>query len=143
MPPSAHPAASFDIDQLIAQEDDPKFRVLLVLVKSMGDYLHDNTKAMSDLSSKLDTHLTAFEARAARDDELRNQGRGAWRVLAWVLGIVQVVGLGIWVEAKNDIKGIHEAITLGQQTDKLIEARTASHETRITAIEAVTRTNKR
>ena len=91
-----HPPSHLDIDKLITDENDPKFRVLLMLVKSLSDYLAGNTEAVNDMSNKLDAHLSAFEARATRDDELRNQGRGAWRVLAWVLGGVQVIGLGIW-----------------------------------------------
>ena len=112
-----HHPPHLDIDKLITDENDPKFRVLLMLVKSLSDYLAGNTEAVNDMSNKLDAHLSAFEARAARDDELRNQGRGAWRVLAWVLGIVQVIGLGIWVEAKSEIKDIHTALVAAQRTD--------------------------
>ena len=120
----------FDLEQMIAAENDPKFRVLLMLVKSLSDYLAGNTEAVNDMSNKLDAHLSASEARAARDDELRNQGRGAWRVLAWVLGIVQVIGLGIWVEAKSEIKDIHAALTAAQRAD-------ASVDSRITVLESV------
>lgn len=124
------PHLDIDIDKLITDENDPKFRVLLMLVKSLSDYLAGNTEAFNDMSNKLDAHLSAFEARAARDDELRNQGRGAWRVLAWVLGIVQVIGLGIWVEAKSEIKDIHAALTAAQRAD-------ASVDSRITVLESV------
>ena len=124
------PHLDIDIDKLITDENDPKFRVLLMLVKSLSDYLAGNTEAFNDMSNKLDAHLSAFEARATRDDELRNQGRGAWRVLAWVLGIVQVIGLGIWVEAKSEIKDIHTALVAAQRAD-------ASVDSRITVLESV------
>lgn len=125
-----HPPSHFDIDKLITDENDPKFRVLLMLVKSLSDYLAGNTEAVNDMSNKLDAHLSAFEARATRDDELRNQGRGAWRVLAWLLGGVQVIGLGIWVEAKGEIKDIHAALVAAQRAD-------ASVDSRITVLESV------
>ena len=124
------PHLDIDIDKLITDENDPKFRVLLMLVKSLSDYLAGNTEAFNDMSNKLDAHLSAFEAHAARDDELRNQGHGAWRVLAWVLGGVQVIGLGIWVEAKSEIKDIHAALTAAQRAD-------ASVDSRITVLESV------
>ena len=125
-----HHPPHLDIDKLITDENDPKFRVLLMLVKSLSDYLAGNTEAVNDMSNKLDAHLSAFEARATRDDELRNPGRGAWRVLAWVLGGVQVIGLGIWVEAKSEIKDIHTALVAAQRAD-------ASVDSRITVLESV------
>jgi hypothetical protein len=127
----------FDLRQLIAHEDDPKLRVLLMLVNTFNENLAANTiavdsnaAAVNEIASKLDTHLLAFEERAAKDDALRNQGKGAWRVLAWVLGIVQVIGLGIWGEAKGEIKDIHAALTAAARAD-------ASVDSRITVLESV------
>lgn len=132
----------FDLEQMIAAENDPKLRVLLMLVNTFNANLAANTTAVEGISTKLDNHLTKFEQRSAADDELRNQGKGAWKVLAWVLGGVQVIGLGIWIEAKADIKDIHAAIIASQKTGAAIEARAASHEMRLTAIEAATRSNR-
>ena len=56
-----HPPSHLDIDKLITDENDPKFRVLLMLVKSLSDYLAGNTEAVNDMSAKLDAHLSAFE----------------------------------------------------------------------------------
>ena len=44
------PHLDIDIDKLITDENDPKFRVLLVLVKSLSDYLASNTEAVNDMS---------------------------------------------------------------------------------------------
>jgi hypothetical protein len=57
-----HHPPHLDIDKLITDENDPKFRVLLMLVKSLSDYLAGNTEAFNDMSNKLDAHLSAFEA---------------------------------------------------------------------------------
>ena len=44
------PHLDIDIDKLITDENDPKFRVLLMLVKSLSDYLAGNTEAVNDMS---------------------------------------------------------------------------------------------
>jgi ferric-dicitrate binding protein FerR (iron transport regulator) len=113
----------FDIDRMIAEEDDPKMRVLLMLVSTFNKNLTENTLAVESLGIKFDTHLTTFEARSARDDETRSQVKGAWKVLAWVLGVVQCIGLAIWIEAKSDIKEIHSAIAEGRAAKIEMDAR--------------------
>jgi len=125
----------FDLEQMIAAENDPQRRVLLLLVNTFNANLAANTTAVEGISTKLDNHLTKFEQHMALDDELRNQGKGAWKVLAWVLGGVQVIGLGIWVEAKAEIKDIHASIAIAQRNDATIEARCVAHEARLTALE--------
>jgi hypothetical protein len=122
MPPDVqrHP---FDINEMIAGENDPKQRAYLIILNSINNSLMDNTNSTREISTKLDAHLTNFERQTQANNEILNKGKGAWRVLAWVLGGVQIIGLGIWVEAKSDIKSIHEAIVAGQQTDTRVEAR--------------------
>ena len=56
-----HHPPHLDIDKLITDENDPKFRVLLMLVKSLSDYLAGNTEAVNDMSNKLDAHLSEAE----------------------------------------------------------------------------------
>ena len=133
---------TFDINKLIAEEDDQKRRVLLLLVNTFNENLaantaavRDNAQEVRDIGAKLDNHLIAFEERAERDDELRNQGRGAWKVLAWVLGIVQLAGIGIWAEAKKDLSGIHEALVTGQSSDIRTEGKLQEFEGRLRILE--------
>lgn len=135
-------ANPFDLKQLIAQENDPKMRVLLMLVNNSNDNLAANTvaveaniSAINELANRLDGHLLTFEQRALRDDEIRNQGKGAWRILAWVLGLAQAVGAYVWVGTKAEIKELHLANVSSQKVE-------ASLESRINSIEAVTRTNR-
>lgn len=132
----------FDLRQLIANEDDPKLRVLLMLVNTFNENLAANTvavdanaSAVNEIAAKLDSHLLAFEQRAERDDAMRNQGKGAWRVLAWVFAAAQGVGAMVWMDARNEIKDIHASILLSQRVESSLTSR-------ITAIEAVTRTSR-
>lgn len=132
----------FDLRQLIAQENDPKMRVLLMLVNNSNDNLAANTvaveaniSAINELAIRLDGHLVTFEQRAMRDDEMRNQGKGAWKVLAWVLGIAQAAGAYVWVDIKAEIKELHLSVVSSQKADATIESR-------LNSIEAVTRTNR-
>lgn len=132
----------FDLQQMIAREDDPKLRVLLMLVNTFNENLAANTiavdanaAAVNDIAAKLDSHLVAFEERAEKDDAMKNQGRGAWRVLAWVFAAAQAVGAAVWIDARSEIKEIRNEIQLSQRVEAALGAR-------ITAIEAVTRTNR-
>ena len=95
-----HHPPHLDIDKLITDENDPKFRVLLMLVKSLSDYLAGNTEAFNDMSNKLDAHLSAFEARAAR-----------WtcnEFCAWCIGLADP-----W---RFDCNALTAAVTLAAQT---------------------------
>ena len=132
----------FDLRQLIANEDDPKLRVLLMLVNTFNENLAANTvavdanaAAVNDIAAKLDSHLVAFEERAAKDDALKNEGKGAWRVIVWVFGGFQAVGLASLIYLSGELKDIHASIMLSQRVEAVLASR-------ITAIEAATRTNR-
>lgn len=119
---------TFDIDAMIAGEPDPKLRVLLLLFKAFNQNLAANTLAIQSLGKKFDEHLTTFESRAAQDDALKNQGRGIYRVAAYIIAAVQVAGMGIWVQAREDIKEIHSAIADGKTAVTRLEERLKSLE---------------
>ncbi len=120
----------FDIGKMIAEENDPKLRVLLLLVNAFNENLTENTTAIQNLGQKFDEHLTNFEQRAAQDDALKNQGKGAYKVAAFVIALVQVIGMGIWVQAREDIKDIHGAIAKGELAVTRFEERLKALENR-------------
>lgn len=120
-----------DIDQLIMQEDDPKQRAFLIVLNSINNSLIANTETIKDVSEKLDTHLTSYEKHVEQEDALLNKGRGAWKVMAWVISGVQVIGLGIWTMAREEIKEIH--VMLQQEQKQL-----AQLESRVLFVERVT-----
>ena len=112
-----------DIDQLIMQEDDPKQRSFLIVLNSINNSLIANTETIKDVSEKLDAHLTSYENHVEQEDALLNRGRGAWKVMAWVISGVQVIGLGIWAMAREEIKEIHVMMQAEQKQLAQLESR--------------------
>ena len=120
----------FDIGKMIAEENDPKLRVLLLLVNAFNENLTDNTTAIQSLGQKFDEHLTNFEQRAAQDDAMKNQGKGAYKISAGVIAFVQVIGMAIWLQASADIRQIHAAIADGKNAVARFEERLKALENR-------------
>jgi hypothetical protein len=112
-----------DIDALIAAEDDPKQRGFLIILNSINSSMVANTEATRDLAIQFDNHLSAFEKKAATDAELLNQGRGAWKILAWVFGGVQAGVLAAAVLLANDLKSIHQELIGSSIANARIESR--------------------
>lgn len=108
---------------MIMQEDDPKQRAFLIVLNNINKSLIANTDTIREVSEKLDAHLTSYEQHVEKEDALLNRGRGAWRVVAWVIGVVQVVGLGIWASAREEIKDIHAMLQKEQQQLMQLESR--------------------
>jgi hypothetical protein len=115
--------SSLDIEQMILQEDDQKQRAFLIVLHSINKSLIANTETIREVSEKLETHLEHFETHTKAEEALVNKGRGAWWVAAWVIGVVQVIGLGIWNEARNEIKDIHLALQKEQTMLMQLESR--------------------
>lgn len=105
-----------DIEKMIAEEVDPRMRMQLLVTMA-------NTSTLQAIADKLDSHLIAYEAQATAAAELINKGRGAWKVLAWVLGTVQMLGLAIWLDARAEVSTIKTAIVELVQTDIKTAAR--------------------
>lgn len=114
-----------DIEQMIAAEDDHKQRAFLIVLNSINNSLIANTHTIQEVSDKLETHLTNFETHTREEDALLNKGRGAWKVAAWVVGVAQVVGVGIWADTRNDIKTLHAAVAALTASDSRMDARVA------------------
>jgi len=112
-----------DIESMIMQEDDPKQRAFLIVLNSINNSLVANTETIREVSEKLETHLTHFEEHTRNEEALLNKGRGAWKVAAWVIGVVQVIGLGIWSQARDEIKDIHASVQKVQTQLMQVESR--------------------
>ena len=95
-----------DIEAMILEENDPKQRAFLIVLNAINNSLLANTTMTRDLSEKLETHLQVYASHAASDEALLNKGRGIWSVGGWIFGIIQIIGLGIWNQARVDIKDI-------------------------------------
>lgn len=112
-----------DIDLMIMEEDDPKQRAFLIVLNNINKSLVANTETIRDVSDKLESHLENFEKHTQEEDAMRNKGIGMWKVAAWVIGIAQVVGLGIWQQAREELRDIHLALQKEQVQLGQLEAR--------------------
>jgi uncharacterized protein CbrC (UPF0167 family) len=98
-----------DIESMIAEENDPKQRSFLIILNSINNSLVANTSATSELSKNFSDHLKEFEAKVAADAKIMNEGRGMWKVAAWLIGVAQAVVLAGGMKLVSELGGIHEA----------------------------------
>ena len=98
---------SLDINQLIADESDPKQRAFLIVLHNINLSLEANTKTVKDIGDRLEEHITKFTDHANNEQIMVAQGKGAWKVMAWVLGVAQLVVIGLWTTVKTDLASLN------------------------------------
>lgn len=125
----------FDIDTMIAAEDDPKARTHLIILSSLHNALVANTSAALEIKRSLDEHLTNFEKQTEEHRALMNQGRGAAKVMVWVLGGLQAVVTAALIALSADLKSIHDAVSEAKTVDVRTNAKLDEHEARLKALE--------
>ena len=79
---------------MIAEENDPKQRALLMLIDGTRRAISDNTSVIQEMRSDMRMHRAEFEAHKKEQDRIINQGVGArrmarvaWTVIAIVLSV--------------------------------------------------------
>lgn len=82
-----------EIEDLIAQEQDPKIRLQLMVMNRINLSLVENTNTIQEINSKLETHLTNFAEHTKTNEALVNKGRGAWRVVIYVFSFLQIAAI--------------------------------------------------
>lgn len=112
-----------DIENMILQEDDLKQRAFLIVLNSINKSLMANTETIREVSEKLESHLENFDSHTREEDARLNKGRGAWKILAWVIGVAQVMALGIWNEARSEIKQINATLAQIDTRVSVIESK--------------------
>lgn len=92
-----------DIDSLIASENDPKQRALMIVLQSINRSLIANTIATQQTQTDVEkhradfsVHLKNFEAHAVNEEAIMNKGKGAWVILSVVLSLAQALVLYGW-----------------------------------------------
>ena len=98
---------SLDINQLIADESDPKQRAFLIVLHNINLSLEANTNTVRDIGDRLEEHITKFTDHTNNEQVLMAQGKGAWRVMAWVLGIAQIMVISLWSTVKSDLSSLN------------------------------------
>lgn len=121
-----------DIERLIAIEDDPKQRALMIVLQSINRSLIANTISTQSTQIEVEqhrkdfvVHLANFERHAMNEEAIMNKGRGAWWVMAFVLSIVQAIAIYGWKESRDEIDSMksaaHAAELLHQKLGNRIE----------------------
>lgn len=125
---------SGDIEKMIMQENDPKQRAFLIVLNSINNSLIANTNTIREVSDKLESHLAHFEEHTKTEEALVNRGRGMWKIAAWVIGVAQIIGLGIWQQAKTDLSEINASLQREQVQLGKLETRVGVVEENVRAI---------
>lgn len=129
-----------DISLMIANENDPKQRAFLIVLNSINLALEANTATVREISQKLEHLLDDFNTHVTEDERLVNQGRGAWKVVAWVIGIAQVMATGAFVSQRSEISDLTKAIQAELILDTQVKTRVDVLERTVTShIDASTR----
>ncbi len=110
------------IEELIQQANDPSDRAMLVVLNKMASSLDANTRLTEAVSTRLEEHIESFQEKVEEDNAIKHKGMGAWKILAWVLGLAQVaVGWGL-VEARAEAHRMTAAITAHSALDAQLRA---------------------
>ena len=112
-----------DISLMIANENDPKQRAFLIVLNSINLALEAKTATVREISQKLEHLLDDINTHVTEDERLVNQGRGAWKVVAWVIGIAQVMATGAFVSQRSEISDLTKAIQAELILDTQVKTR--------------------
>ena len=107
---SSDGAGSLDISQMIVDENDPKQRAFLIVLHSINQSLEANTDTVREINSKLENHLEAFGHHVSNEEKILNQGRGAWKVFAWIVTVAQVLVTYGWVQQRTDMQELNKTL---------------------------------
>lgn len=119
-----------DIDVLISAENDPARRAVLIVLQSINRSLEANTIAtqqtqfsLGELRTDFGLHLTNFEKHAINEEAIMNKGKGAWRVMAYVLSAVQAVAIWGWIYSRNEIADMKIEAHAAELTHQKMQSR--------------------
>lgn len=103
-------ADHWDVEKMIAAENDPKQRLQLIVLNSMKNAVLANTRVSEATAERLDQHLTDYQEHTKAEAALLNKGIGAWKVVAGVLVAAQSVIIAGVTYVMTDLKDIHAEI---------------------------------
>ena len=122
------PIDTLDISLMIAAENDPKQRAFLIVLHNINLSLEANTTTVKEISEKLEQHLEAFNEHTQEDQKLINQGRGAWKIVAWVIALAQILGTGAWLQQRSDMAALDQTVRKELIEHARVESRVDSME---------------
>jgi hypothetical protein len=112
-----------EIEKLIEEENDAQIRLQLMIMNRINLSLIANTKTIHEIGAKLEEHLTNYEARTKVEDEILNKGKGAWKVIAVIIGIIQAIGLILWNDVRTTMDKTSQALLENSYSHSVFDLR--------------------
>jgi hypothetical protein len=103
-----------NIESMIAEENDPKTRMHLIILNNMNRTQVSMLESIQNLNSERIEPRKSFVAHEEDQQNIVNQGRGMWRILGWMLAIVQAIGASTLYVGWNTLREM-------QSTDMRLE----------------------
>ena len=100
-------ADGWNVESMIAEENDPKQRVSLIIMNSMKNAILANTRVAEATAKRLDEHLNNYEQQTRDGAALLNKGIGAWKIIVWILGLAQSALIACGTYLVSDLKELH------------------------------------
>ena len=85
-----------DLEHLISAEQDPKVRMLLVLLNRISNAIIENTRSIDSVDYRLKIHMTAYTSFVEKELALINRIRGAWYIIVIVIGALHLLAVRVW-----------------------------------------------
>ena len=98
-----------EIEELIAQEEDKKSRITLLVLSRMNSLLIENTKSTKNVVEEVEKLAEKVDQIVLKQNGIDNQRKGAMFVVRWVVPILQAAMIGAITLIANDLKNIHTA----------------------------------
>jgi hypothetical protein len=119
------------LSDMLEKENDESKRALLLVLSSLNANLMANTAATESIRKDLTAHLSSYQVHMEITTEYINKGKGAWKVVAWVLGLAQVLLIGIVASVHTDMRAFSNSITALESVSNGNERRLSSIERKL------------
>lgn len=123
-----------EIEAMIVKETDEGRRQFLIILNSINNSMIANTRILEKHLYAYDQHMREYNEHTRKDDEIRNKGFGAYRVLVWVVVAVQAMAGFLWSEVRSDGASIKASLLAEHEENRKID-------TRLSLIEQLARSN--
>jgi hypothetical protein len=115
--------AQKQIEDLIQDENDPRARTHLLVLYQLSTGLTDNIGAVRALIDEMKALRQDHDAHVKEEEKILQQGRGAWKIFAWVLITAQSVIGFLYIEHLQALKALQVSVVTLQKEIEVIQER--------------------
>ena len=105
-----------EIDKLISETQDIESRAVLFVLNAMAKEINGVVSATADIEEKLDAHI-------AEETQIKDRVIGGAKILSWIIGLAQVIGLAMWIQIRADFRDIASGIAQNREANVSQEVR--------------------